>query len=137
MKDTWYKRLGWFLLFSLITLGIFFIIDSGVQKLIRSLNDNEYVASFTALSYQYSLSDNEPLQLEITTDAKKYYYDLWIDDYNLEIKIENESQVTIDLSQYEMALTPGEHTIKASFFGKNGIAKYRESLITTKLIVTE
>lgn len=137
MKDTWYKRLGWFLLFSLITLGIFFIIDLGVQQLIKAVNDNEYYASFTKESYQYSLSENNILTLNITTDAKKYYYDLWIDDFDLQIKVENESTITIDLSQYEIDLSIGEHTIKSSFFGANGIAKYRESLLTTSLLVTE
>lgn len=135
MKDTWYKKLGWFLLFSLVTLAVFFVIDFAVQRLIFHLNDNEYEASFEEEVYYYSLTEQNEITLTINTNVSKYYYDVWINDESLNLKVENKPTVTIKLSDYELELTPGEYTIKSSFYGKRGISKYRETLITTKLIV--
>lgn len=135
MKDTWYKRLGWFLLFSLITLAIFFVIDLIVHRVIYHINDNEYSASFIDEEYVYEISKDNEITLRIATDAKKYYFDIWIDDYNLNIKVENKDTYLLKLSDYDIELAPGEHIIKSSFFGGNTLSKYRESLITTKLIV--
>ena len=135
MKDTWYKKLGWFLLFSLITLVIFFIIDLIVQKIMYSINDNEYEVSFVNDEYIYDSKENNLIVLNISTTAKKYYYDIWIDDHNLNIKVENETEVTINLNDYDFVLEEGTHIIKSSFFGASSVSTYRESLITTKLVV--
>lgn len=131
-KDTWYKRLGWTLFFGLITLLIFFILEQGFIWFGNAYNDNDYEASFVLDEYHL---EGNILTLEIETDASKFYYDVWIDDINLNIEVKNQKSVTINLDDYEIELASGEHIIKSSFYGKNGISKYRESLITAKLIV--
>ena len=62
-KDTWYKRLGWFILFSIITLIIFFLIDLLVHRIMYYRDNNEYVTYFTEEVYYYSLSEQNPIEL--------------------------------------------------------------------------
>ena len=45
-KDTWYKRLGWFLFFSAITLIIFFVIDLIVQRVVQNYENTNVEAYF-------------------------------------------------------------------------------------------
>mgnify|MGYP003571291678 CR=1 FL=1 len=129
-KDTWYKRLGWFFLFSLITLGLFYALELVFTKFMNAYEANDYEASFTDNTYIIG----NMLYVEIETDAEKYYYDLWIDDVNLNVKVENETTYSFDLTDI-VDLSKGTHVIKSSFFGKNGISKYRETLISYVLEV--
>ena len=132
-NDRWYKRLGWFLLFSCITLLIFFVLDWGFHKFLDAHVDTEFEVSFKEEVYTYKVG--EIIAFDIETDAKTYTYDFWIGDIDLEVEFSDVSHCEINLEKLDIELEPGTYTVKSAVIGKKGIGRYKEYLIETTLVI--
>ncbi|MBQ2891427.1 MAG: hypothetical protein IJE45_00880 [Bacilli bacterium] len=132
-NDRWYKRLGWFLLFSCITLLIFFVLDWGFHKFLDAHVDTEFEVSFKEEVYTYKVG--EIIAFDIETDAKTYTYDFWIGDIDLEVEFSDVSHCEINLENLDIELEPGTYTVKSAVIGKKGIGRYKEYLIETTLVI--
>ena len=132
-KDRWYKRIAWFLFFSIITLAIFYVLDWGFRKFADAYTDTTFEAKFEQDTY--TVKEGDLLYFRVVTDARKFTFDIWIDDIDLDLVVDNENEVTINLKDYEIELLPGTYTVKSSVIGKRGLGREREVPITTTLIV--
>ena len=132
-NDRWYKRLGWFLLFSCITLLIFFVLDWGFHKFLDAYVDTEFEVSFK--EEVYTFTEGEVLAFDIETDAKTYTYDFWIGDVDLDIEFSDVSHCEINLENLDVELEPGTYLVKSSVVGKKGIGRFKEYLIETTLVI--
>ncbi|MBR2891311.1 MAG: hypothetical protein IKC22_02885 [Bacilli bacterium] len=132
-NDRWYKRLGWFLLFSCITLLIFFVLDYAFNAFTEKYTSTRFTAFYVEAEYKYKESDTIVLTLD--TDATSFTVDLWIDEENTGLTFENEKTISFKLSELSIDLEPGTYTVKSSVFGKKGLSREREVLITTTLII--
>lgn len=132
-NDRWYKRLGWFLFYSVITLLIFFVIDFAFNEFTEKYTSTKFTAFYVEAEYTYKESDTITLTLD--TDATTFTVDLWIDGIDTGLKFENEKTITFKLSELSFDLDKGTHEIQSSVFGKKGVSREREVVISTSLII--
>lgn len=140
-KDTWYKRLGWFLLFSAITLLIFFVIDLIVQKVVEKYESSEVVAYFVDTEGQKT---DEPLviikgdeefetvKLKIFGSVGKFKISVTIDGTPLLEEFENTGDI-----EFELPSIPGEYVITCNFHAYPTFGKEQDILLTRKVIIKE
>lgn len=132
-NDRWYKRLGWFLFFSAITLLIFYILDTAFQKFMDAYVDTEFEVSFK--EEKYTFTEGEIIKFDIVTDAKTFTYDIWFNDIDLNVEFSENTHAEIDLSKLDVEIAPGTYTVKSSVVGKKGIGRLKEYLIETTLVI--
>ncbi len=131
-KDPWYKRLGWFLFFSLIALTIFYVIDVAVNGFVKKYTEKTFVAAY--VEKEYTFKKGETIVLEFDTDATDFTIDVFIDGVDTELDFKNEKTLVLELKE---PLEIGTYKVQSSVIGKKGIAREREIVIETTLIITE
>lgn len=133
-NDRWYKRLGWFLFFSAITLLIFFVIDVCVQRFIFKYNSNGIEASYVKEVYEFN--EGEPIILQIETNAKKYTVDIWIDEVETPFVFQNTKTLKLDFQSVNIEQMPaGTYHIKSTLTGKRFLVRETEILIETTIVI--
>lgn len=132
-NDRWYKRLGWFLFFSAITLLIFFVLDFAFNEFTEKYTSTKFTAFYVEASYTYN--ENDTIVLTLDTDATTFTVDLWIDGVDTGLKFEDEKTISFKLSDLSLSLEKGPHKIQSSVFGKKGLSREREVVISTSLII--
>lgn len=133
-NDRWYKRIGWFLFFSAITLLIFFVIDVCVQRFIYHYDSNAIEASYVKDVYEFNEGDE--IILNINTNAKKYTVDIWIDEVETPFVFENTKTLKLDFDSVGIDKMPaGTYHIKSTLIGKRFMVKKTEILIETTIVI--
>ena len=132
--DRWYKRLLWFLFFSMITLLIFFILDTLFVKFTKHYTETGIEASFT--KEEFTFVQGEKIVLTIKTNAKKYTVDVWIDEAETPFVFENETELFLDFASLDIDTLPaGTYQIKSTLKGKKFLTRQTEVLMETTLII--
>ena len=132
-NDRWYKRLGWFLFYSAITLLIFFVLDFAFNRFTEKYTSTKFTAFYVEASYTYN--SNDTIYLTLDTDATSFTVDLWIDGIDTGLKFDNQKTISFKLSELSIPLEPGTHEVQSSVFGKKGVSREREVVISTSLII--
>ena len=81
------------------------------------------------------MQEKNTITLTFDTDATTFTVDLWIDGIDTGLKFENEKTITFKLSELSFDLDKGTHEIQSSVFGKKGVSREREVVISTSLII--
>lgn len=140
-KDTWYKRLGWFLLFSAITLVIFFVIDLIVQRIVQNYEDSTVTAYFTneagekvetPLEIIKGDGEVETVKLQIFGSVGRFKITVAIDGTPLYEEFENNGNI-----EFELPSIPGEYIITCNFHAYPRFGKEQDILLTRKVIIKE
>lgn len=135
-NDRWYKRILWFLFFSVITLLIFFILDTLFVRFTKYYTETGIEASFTEEAYTFT--QGEKIVLKIQTNAKKFSVDIWIDEAETPFRFENEKELVLDFASLDIDEMPaGTYHIKSTLKGKRFLTRWTEVLMETTLIITE
>lgn len=140
-KDTWYKRLGWFLFYSAITLIIFFVIDLIVQKVVSNYENSHVEAyfvdkngdrTFAPIIITKSEEDLETVKLYIHGSVANYKITVAIDGSPLLNEFENTEEI-----EFQIPSIPGEYIITCNYHAYPTFGKEQDILLTTKVIVKE
>lgn len=143
-NDRWYKRLGWFLFFSAITLLIFFIIDLISQKIVSNYESKEVVAYFVDSEGNKMTgpiiiekspignSDVEPVKLKIYGNVNRYKITVAISGEPLAKEFENTSDI-----EFNIPSIPGEYIVTCNYHAYPMFGMEQDILLTIKVIVVE
>ena len=140
-KDTWYKRIGWFLFFSAITLVIFYVIDLVVQRFVQYYEDKTVEAYFIDEAGQKTTEPIviikgegtlENVNLRIFGTVSKYKISVSIDGTPLLEEFENTGDI-----KFQIPSIPGEYIITCNFHAYPRFGQEQDILLTTKVIVKE
>lgn len=140
-KDTWYKRLGWFVLFSAITLVIFFVIDLVVQHFVEKYENSNVTAYFVDESGQkvegpleiiQGDDDLQTVRLKIFGSVGKFKITVSIDGAPLLEEFENTGDI-----EFKLPSIPGEYIITCNFHAYPTFGKEQDILLTRKVIIKE
>lgn len=140
-KDTWYKRLGWFVLFSAITLVIFFVIDLVVQHFVEKYENSNVTAYFVDDSGQkvegpleiiQGDDDLQTVRLKIFGSVGKFKITVSIDGAPLLEEFENTGDI-----EFKLPSIPGEYIITCNFHAYPTFGKEQDILLTRKVIIKE
>ena len=140
-KDAWYKRLGWFILFSAITLVIFFVIDLVVQHFVDKYESSTVTAYFVDESGQkveapleiiQSDDDFQTVRLKIFGSVGKFKITVTIDGAQLLKEFENTGDI-----EFKLPSIPGEYIITCNFHAYPRFGREQDILLTRKVIIKE
>ena len=138
-KDTWYKRIGWFLFYSAITLVIFFVIDLIVQRVVYNYENSNAVVYFIDDSGNKTTDDikissvNEEfvkVKLKIFSSVDNYYVTVAIDGMEL-----NKTFEDTNILEFEIPSMPGEYVVTCNVHTNPRFGKEQDTLLTRKIIV--
>ena len=140
-KDTWYKRLGWFLFFSAITLVIFFVIELIVQRVVQNYENSNVEAYFVdeagirtydPIVIEKGTEDVQKVKLRIFGSVSRYTITVSIDGTPLLDTFENTNVI-----EFNIPSNPGEYVITCNFHAYPTFGKEQDILLTTKVIIKE
>lgn len=140
-KDTWYKRLGWFILFSAITLVIFFVIDLVVQRVVEKYESSNVTAYFVDSSGQkveepleilQGDDDLQTVRLKIFGSVGKFKITVSVDGTPLLEEFNNTGDI-----EFQLPSIPGEYVITCNFHAYPTFGKEQDILLTRKVIIKE
>ena len=136
-NDRWYKRLGWFLLFSFITLLIFFVLDTIFVRFTKHYTESTIEARF--VQEEYTFVQGEDIVLQIETNAKKYTYDIWLDEMETPFTFSNQLVARFNVNEIEGidVLPAGTYHVKSTLKGKRPFVRQMEVLMETTIIIKE
>ncbi len=140
VKDTWYKRLGWFLFYSAITLVIFFLIDLIVQRIVFKYENSNAVVYFIDDNGNktndnikvHVINDPAKIRLKIFSSVDRFTVTVSIDGMELNKVFEN-----TNIIEFELPALAGEYIITCNVHTNPIFGKEQDTLLTRKVIVNK
>jgi hypothetical protein len=140
-KDTWYKRLGWFLFYSAITLVIFYVLDFFLDRAVHNYENSNATVYFvddyeneTTQDIKVTTHDEETttIKLKIYSSVKRFTVSVAIDGMEISKVFENTSDIEFDIPAND-----GEYIITCNVHTDPRFGKEQDILLTRKVIVTK